>query len=170
MRPTVPRLRTFVHISRPSQKLVDHTGRSTCINVHAKGRSTARSTARESLLFRNSRIDRAVDWQKMSALCIEATVDRWLNGQKSDRWLVNQAVDRQQSRLLTRPPMVIFWSLFIWGSLALFSTRFKESFWANFSYPYQWFYPHVLEPIFPNQKESLSRVLKSDFLSFSPPI
>ena len=87
----------------------------------------------------------------------------------------NLTVGRSTGRLtanslLTRPPTTIFWSLFIWGSLGLFSKRFEESFWDSFSYPYQWFYPHVLEPIFSYQKESLSRVFKRDFLSFSPPI
>ena len=69
-----------------------------------------------------------------SALCIHATVDRlidrWLNGQKSDRWPVDWAVDRQVILAVTTN----FWSLFKGG----FGGCFKQDFKVGF------------EPVFPN--------------------
>ena len=53
-----------------------------------------------------------------------------------------------------------------WGSHGLFYTRFQESFWDNFSYSYQWLYPHVLEPIFSNQKRVYQEAFQSEFLEF----
>ena len=41
---------------------------------------------------------------------------------------------------------------------------------ASFSYSFQWLYPQVLEPIFPNQKSVYQECFKSDFLEFSSTI
>ena len=57
-------------------------------------------------------------------------------------------------------------AIYIGVPLDYFLKDFKRVFGLVFPNLYQWFYPYVLEPIFPNQKESLSRVFKSDFLSF----
>ena len=155
---------------RPSQKSVDRVVDRRARTCTAKGRSTTRSTTREPLLSGNGPIDQAVDRCVICQFTVDRPVDRWHNGQKSDRWPVDRAVDRQQFRLLSWTPTTTFLKPIKGASLGLFSTRFKESFWASFFYFFQWFYPHVLKPIFPNQKESLSRVFKSDLLSFSPQI
>ena len=67
-----------------------------------------------------------------SALCIQASVDppvdRWHNGQKSDRWLVDRAVDRQQGILLSWPPTAIFWEPINWVPLDYFLQDFKWVF------------------------------------------
>jgi len=63
-------------------------------------------------------------------------------------------------------PTASFWMPIYWGSLRLFSTRFEESFCASFSYLFQWFPPHILEKIFSNQKESLSRGFQKWFFEF----
>ena len=112
----------------------------------------SRSTAREPLLSGNGPVDRAVDRWVICQAKVDRSVDRRHNGQKFDRWLIDQAVDHQQSRLLIWTPTARFWMPIYWGSLGLFSTRFQEIFWANFSYLFQWFPPHVLEQIFPNKK------------------
>ena len=126
------------------------------------GRSTARSTARECLLSGNGPVDQAVDRLAIAQLAVDRPIDRPSQLSKNR----SLAVDRQQYRLLSWLPTGRFLEPIKWGSLGLFSTRFQESFWATFSYSYKWFYPHVLESIFPNQKESLSRVFKSDFFEF----
>ena len=148
-----------------------------CTNVHNHfgwwASRPTRSTARELCSLDLAPVDRAVDRQRASALCIQASVDRVVDrGTTVGNPTIGgrRPVDRQQDFLLSWTPTVIFFRPINWGCFGLFSIRFEESFWASFFYSYQWFYPHILEPIFSNQKESLSRVFKSDFLSFSPPI
>ena len=82
---------------RPKSEVGRPGSRPTCTDVHAKfwleGQSTDPVDRPESsALWKGpGRPDGE------SALCIQATVDRpvdrWLNGQKSDRWPVDQAVD-----------------------------------------------------------------------------
>jgi len=104
------------------------TGRSTATEVGRPVRSTdvhslfgwragrlTRSTARDLCSLDLAPVDWAVDRQRASALCIQASADRavdlWHNGQKSDRWPIDRAVDRQQSFLLSCTPTAIFLSL-----------------------------------------------------------
>ena len=86
---------------RPRQKSIDRSGQPMCTNVHRSfgwraGRPT-RSTVREFCSMDLAPVDRAVDRQRASALCIQASVDRWHISQKSDRWPVDRVVDRQQN-------------------------------------------------------------------------
>ena len=82
-------------------------------------------------------------------------------------------VGRSTGRSTDRPtwlPTASFSSSINWDFWGLFSTRFRRSFWASFSYSFQWLYPQVLEPIFPNQKSVYQECFKSDFLEFSSTI
>ena len=101
-----------------------------------------------------------------SALYIQATVDRWHNGQKSDRWPVDRAVDRQANLALTAS----FSSSINWGIWGLFYIRFLVDFRASFSYSFQRFFSTNLRANIFNQKGSfIKSVLKVIFLSFPPP-
>ena len=64
------------------------------------------------------------------------------------------------------PITASFWSPINWAIWGLFYIRFEEEFWASFSYSFQWLYPQVLEPIFPNQKGVYQECFKRDFLEF----
>jgi len=150
----------------PSQKSI---GRAVDRCAHictAKGRSTAQSTARKPLLSENGPVDQTVDRWVICLAMIDRLVDRWHNGQKSDHWPIDRAVDRQQSRLLIWTPTANFWRPIYWGSLGLFYIRFQKSFWASFSYLFQWFPPHVLEPIFQIKRRVLSRGFQKWFFEF----
>ena len=81
-------------------------GPSRSTDVHKRARQSGwragrlgRSTVQRALLSGKAPVDRTGRPDRESALCIQATVDRpvdrWLNGQNSDRWLVDRAVDRQ---------------------------------------------------------------------------
>ena len=141
---------------------VDRPVRST--NVHKRawpyrleGQSTGSVDCQRALLSGSGPDRPGSRSAKSSALCIHASVD--------------QAVDRQQRQLLIWPPTAIFWEPINWGSLGLFSTRFKVGFQASFSYLSECLSPLILEQILSYQKESFSSVFcKRDFLSFSSTI
>jgi len=63
-------------------------------------------------------------------------------------------------------PTASFWNLYKGGYFGLFSKRFQESFWASLTYLFQWFFSTSFRANTSIQKESLSRVFKSDFLVF----
>ena len=113
--------------------IATEVGRPMYTDVHGMfgwrtGRPT-RSTARELCSLDLALVNRAVDRQRASALCIQASVDwsvdRWHNSQKSDRWPVDQAVVRQQSFLLSWTPTAIFLRPINWG-------YFSQDFWRVF--------------------------------------
>ena len=82
------------------QKSIDRSGRPMCIDVHRTIWLEDRSTARELCSLEMAPVNRAVDRQRASALCFQASVnrpvDRWHNGRKFDRWPIDRAVDRHQ--------------------------------------------------------------------------
>ena len=88
---------------RPSKKSVDRAVDRCEQTCTAKGRSTAR----EPLLSENGPVDRAVDRRVICQFTVDRPVDRWHNGQKSNRW----PVDRQQGDLLSWPPTATFLKL-----------------------------------------------------------
>ena len=134
--------------------------------MHRLGRSTARSTARECLLSKNGLVDRVIDRWAIALKAVDRPINRPSQRSKNRPLAVDRVVDRQQCRLLTRPPTAIFWSLFIWGSHGLFSTRFE----VGFQYLSKCLSPLVLEPNTFISTGEFSRVFcKRDFLSFSPP-
>ena len=119
--------------------------------MHGQGRSTARSIARECLLSGNGPVDRPSQRLKNRPLAVD------------------QAVDRQQSELLSWLPTGRFLEPIKRGSLGLFYIRFQVGLWASFSYTSKCLSPLVLESKLPYQKESLSRVFSKEFfLSFLP--
>jgi len=93
-----------------------------------------------------------------SALCsrvsVDRPVDRWLNGQKSDSWPVDRAVDRQANLA----PTASFSSPINLGVWVLFSPRFLSEFWDSFSNFIKKFSPLIWEQIFPIKRGVLSRV------------
>ena len=151
---------------RPVQKSVDRTVDRCAQTCTAQGRSTAR----ELLLSGNSPVDRAVDRWAIALKPVDRPVD-WPSQRSKNRPLaVDQAVDRQQCRLLIWTPAASFLMPINWGSHGLFYTRFEVGFWASFFYSIKCLSSLVLEPNTSIQKESLSRVFKSDFLYFPPQI
>ena len=112
------------------------TGRSTdvhktCTTIWLVGWSTGRSTVREPCSLDLALVDRAVNRPESSALWIRPhrwAVDRWHNGQKSDRWPVDRAVDWQHDFLLCWTPTASFWRPIYWACFGLFCLRFEVGF------------------------------------------
>ena len=99
----IPKLTCLVSTGRPDRSTELEVGQPRrAQNVHAMsaGGPVDRPgrPQRASALWK-APVDRAGRPAESSALCIPATVDRpvdcWLNGQKSDRWPVDRAIDRR---------------------------------------------------------------------------
>ena len=141
-----PIIPVLASAGRPSLKLVHRIGRPTCTerarqDCWRAGRPP-RSTA-ESFCSLESPGRPA----ESSALCSSATVDwpvdRWLNGQNSDRWPVDRAVDRQANLA----PTASFFLTPLRSFLHLFESKYFQS-----------------------KGEFIKSVLEVIFLSFPPPL
>ena len=139
----------------------------TCTPGLLEGRSTDLVDLRELLLSGKPRSTGPVDRQRS----LFSVPGSGRPGRSTDAPTVrNLTVGRSTGRSTDRPtwlPTASFSTPINWGFWGLFHTRFWSEFWASFFNSLKRFSPLVLEPNTFIQKESLSRVFKSDFLAFS---
>ena len=113
------------------------------------------------------RLRKTSRWGKI-AVCtaVGQPPGRPANGQKSDRWPVDRAVDCPAVQIADLDLTASFWMPIYWSSLGLFYTRFQESFWASFSYSIKCLFLLVLEPILPFKRrvyQEFSKVISCIF-------
>ena len=153
---------TELEVGRPSRSADVHR---MCTPVWLEGQSTDPVDRRELLLSGKPR-STGRELCSLSSATVDRPVDRSLNGQNSDRWPVDRAIDRQANLA----PTASFSSSINWGIWGLFSTRFWSGFWDSFSNSFQSFSHLFREQIFPIKRGVYQECFKSDFLEFSSTI